>query len=61
MNEDVVDKLGVKVEKELMTVKLANNKQISSTPLAFDIGLESVEERVDAAIVAQTLQRFVVG
>lgn len=61
MNEDVVEKLGVKVEKELMTVKLANNLQVSSTPKAFNIGLESVKERVDVAIVSQTLVSFVVG
>lgn len=48
----------VKGEKELITVNVANNQQVSFPSMTFSIGLESVDERVDAENVAQTLEKI---
>ena len=56
VNEDVVEELGVKGEKELITVNVANDQQVSFPSMKFIIGLESVDGIVDAKIVAQIAQ-----
>ena len=42
VNEDVVEELGVKGEKELITVNVANDQRVSFPSMAFTIRLESV-------------------
>ena len=53
VNEGVVEELGVKGEKELITVNVANDQQVSFPSMSFTIGVESVDWCVDAKIVAQ--------
>ena len=53
VNEDVVEELGVKVEKELITVNVANDQQVSFLSMSFTTGLESVDGCVNAKVVAQ--------
>jgi len=54
VNEDVVEELGVKGEKELITVNVANDHEVRFQSMTFAIGLESVDGSVDAKIVAQS-------
>ena len=61
VNEDVVEELGVKGDKELITVNVANDQQVSFPSMSFTIGVESVDGYVDAKIVAQSSEKFVVG
>ena len=57
VNEDVVEELGVKGEKELITVNIANDQQVSFPSMPFTIGVESVDGCVDAKIVAQSSEK----
>ena len=61
VNEDVVEKLGVKGEKELITVNLANDQQVSFPSMSFTIGVESVDGCADAKIVAQSSEKICGG
>ena len=46
VNEDVVEELGVKGEKELTTVNVANDQQVSFPSMS--VGVESVDGCADA-------------
>lgn len=61
VNEDVVEELGVKGEKELITVNVANDQQVSFPSMSFTIGVESVDGCVDAKIVAQSSEKICGG
>ena len=61
VNEGIVEELGVKGEKELITVIFANDQQVSFPSMTFTIGLESVDVIVDAKIVAQTSEKICGG
>ena len=50
VNEDVVEKLGVKREKELITVNVANDQEGRFPSMTFVIGLDSVDGSVDARV-----------
>ena len=53
VNEDIVDELSVKGEKELITANVANDQEVTFPFMSFTIGVESVDECVDAKMVAQ--------
>ena len=57
VNEDVVEELGVKGEKELITVNVANDQKVSFPSMSFTIGVESVDGCVDAKILAQSSEK----
>ena len=61
VNEDVVEELGVKGEKELITVNVANDQQVSFPSMPFTIGVESVDGCADAKIVAQSSEKICGG
>ena len=61
VNEDVVEELGVKGEKELITVNVANDQQVSFPSMSFTIGVESVDGCVDATIVDQSSEKICGG
>ena len=61
VNEDVVEELGVKGEKELITVNVANDQEVRFPSMTFTIGLESVDGSVDAKIVAQSSEKICGG
>ena len=61
VNEDVVEELGVKGEKELITVNVANDHEVRFQSMTFAIGLESVDGSVDAKIVAQSSEKICGG
>ena len=61
VNEDVVEELGVKGEKELITVNVANDQEVRFPSMTFVIGLESVDGSVDAKIVAQSSEKICDG
>ena len=57
VNEDVVEELGVEGEKELITVNVANDLQVSFPSMSFTIGVEIVDGCVDAKIIAQSSEK----
>ena len=61
VNKDVVEKLGVKGEKELIPVNVANDRHVSSPSMSFTIGVESVDGCVTAKIVAQSSENICGG
>ena len=61
VNEDVVEELGVKGEKELITVNVANDHEVRFQSMTFAIGLESADGSVDANIVAQSSEKICGG
>ena len=61
VNEDVVEELGVKGEKELITVNVANDQEARFPSMTFTIGLESVDGSEDAKIVVQSSEKICGG
>ena len=61
VNEDVVEELGVEGEKELITVNVANDQQVSFPSMSFTIGVEIVDRCVDAKIIAQSSEKICGG
>lgn len=61
VNEDVVEEVGVKGMKELITVNVANDQEVRFPSMTFSIGLESVDGSVDAKIVAQSSEKICGG
>jgi len=61
VNEDVVEELGVKGEKEIITVNVVNDQQVSFPCTLFTIGVESVDGCVEAKIVAQSSEKICGG
>ena len=61
VNEDVIEELGVKGEKELITVNVANDQEVSFPSMKSDKGLESVDGRVDTKINAQSSEKICGG
>lgn len=58
VNEDVVEELGVKGEKELITVNVANDHDVRFQSMTFAIELESVDGSVDTKAVAQSSEKM---
>ena len=56
-----MEELGVKGERELITVNVANDQQVSFPLMSFTIGVESVDGCVDAKIFAQSSEKNCVG
>ena len=61
VNEDVVNELGLTGEKELITVKVANDQTIRFMSGTLEIGLESTDGRVDTKITAKTSTKICGG
>lgn len=61
INEDVVEELGLRGNKEKITVNVANGQQISFQSMTFQIGLESTDGKLDTEIVAKTSERICGG
>ncbi|PFX18797.1 hypothetical protein AWC38_SpisGene16829 [Stylophora pistillata] len=54
VNEEVVEELGLEGPKERVTIKVANDQKVDLMSATMEIGLESLDGRVDTVIVAKT-------
>ncbi|CAB3988520.1 Hypothetical predicted protein [Paramuricea clavata] len=54
VNEDVIEQLGLQEEKEPVTIQFANAQQVTFMSAIVEIGIESVDGKVDSVIVAKT-------
>lgn len=54
VNEDVVEELGMEGPKEKVTINVANDQKVDLMSATMEIGLESLDSRVDTVIVAKT-------
>ena len=54
VNEDVVEALGLQGTKTKLSVKVANDETISFMSSTFEIGLESMDGRVNTGITVQS-------
>lgn len=61
INEDLVEELGVKGRKEPITVNVANDQQVKFMSMTFQVGLESVDGKVNRTISAKTSQKICGG
>ena len=57
VNEDVIEQLGLQEEKEPVTVQVANAQQVTFMSATVEIGIESVDGKVDSVIVAQDISK----
>jgi hypothetical protein len=57
VNEDVIEQLGLREKKEPVTVQVANAQQVTFMSATGEIGIESVDGKLDSVIVAMTSQR----
>ena len=61
INEDLVEELGVKGRKELITVNVANDQKVKFMSMTFQVGLESIDGKVNRKISAKTSQKICGG
>ena len=54
VNEDVVEELGMEGPKEKVTINVANDQKVDLMSATMEIGLESLDGRVDTVTVAKT-------
>ena len=54
VNEYVVEELGLEGRKEKVTINVANDQKVDLMSATMEIGLESLDGRVDTVIVAKT-------
>ena len=54
VNEDVVEELDLEGRKEKVTINVANDQKVDIMSATIEIGLESLDGRVDTVIVAKT-------
>ena len=55
VNEDVVEELGMEGRKEKVVAIVGNDQNVDLMSATMEIGLESLDDRVDTVIVAKTL------
>ena len=61
VNEDVIETLGISTQKEEITINVANHQKIRLMTATLKIGLESVDGKVDTAIVVKTSDKICGG
>ena len=61
INEDVVEELGVKGQKNAITINVANYWQVKFLSMSFQVGVESVDGKVNRTISAKTSQKICGG
>ena len=61
VNENVVEELGLEGQKERVTINVANDQKVDLMSATMEIGLESLDGRVDTVIVAKTSHSFCGG
>lgn len=61
VNEDVIETLGISSEKEEITINVANDQKVRLMAATLEIGLESVDGKVDTTIVVKTSDKICGG
>ena len=61
VNEDVIETLGISIEKEEITINVANDQKVRLMAATLEIGLESVDGKVDTTIVVKTSDKICGG
>lgn len=61
INEDLIEESGVRGQKEQIIVNVANDQQVNFMSMTFEVGLESIDGRVNRPIVAKTSQKICGG
>lgn len=61
INEDLIEEPGVRGQKEQIIVNVANDQQVNFMSMTFEVGLESIDGRVNRPIVAKTSQKICGG
>ena len=61
VNEDVVEELGLDGRKEKIIINVANGQKVSLMSATMEIGLESLDGRLDTVIVARTTNNICGG
>ena len=54
VNEDVIEELGLDGRKAKVIINVANGQKVNLMSATLDIGLESLDSRMDTVIVAKT-------
>lgn len=61
VNEDVIETLGISTLKEEITINVANDQKVRLMAATLEIGLESVDGKVDKTIVVKTSDKICGG
>lgn len=61
VNEDVIETLGISTEKVEITINVANDQKVRLMAATLEIGLESVDGKVDTTIVVKTSDKICGG
>ena len=61
VNEDVIETLGISTQKEEITINVANDQKVRLMAATLEIGLESVDGKVDTSIVVKTSDKICGG
>ena len=61
VNEDVIETLGISTQKEEITINVANDQKVGLMVATLEIGLESVDGKVDTTIVVKTSDKICGG
>ena len=61
INEDLVEELGVRGQKEKIIVNVANDQQVKFMSMTFEVGLESIDGNVNKTMLAKTSQKICGG
>ena len=61
VNEDAINELGLRGDNKPITVNVANDQTTCFMSGTFEIGLESIDGRVDTKIIAKTSNKICGG
>ena len=54
INDDVIEQLGLQQTKEPVTVQVANDQQVRFMSATVEIGIESIDGKLDSVIVSRS-------
>jgi len=60
-NEDVIEALGIRAPKEQVTINVANNQKLHLMAATVEVGIESIDGKVDTSIVVKTSDKICGG
>lgn len=61
VNEDSFETLGTHQTKEEITIKVANDEKIRLRPATLEIGIESLDRKIDTTLVVKTSNKICRG
>ena len=61
LNEDVIEALGIRAPKEQVTINVANNQKVQLMAATVEVGIESINGKVDTSIVVKTSDKICGG